>query len=144
MRFIIIACMCWALPAYSQPSFNEVADAARAQNKPVLISFSGSDWCLPCMRMHKEIFDTDRFRQAMNAFGFYNADFPRRKKNMLAAPVKSVNDSLASRLNPEGKFPLTVLISPEGNILHYWEGFPESGIESFYATLKTITDGYRK
>lgn len=145
MRTIICACLLWALPAWSQSvAFSDVMDNALKENKPIVISFSGSDWCLPCMRMHKEIFDTDRFRQATTGFGFYNADFPRSKKNRLAEAVRAVNDSLAARFNPEGKFPFTVVISPGGKLIHSWEGFPDSGIESFYATLQTISNDYGK
>ena len=35
---------------------------AAAEQKPLLLEFTGSDWCPPCMRLNKEVFSQKVFR----------------------------------------------------------------------------------
>lgn len=71
---------------------NRMEDAeqkARAEHKYILLNFSGSDWCGPCIRMHREILDNEAFRKYADAHLVYiNADFPRMKKHQLAADIQ--------------------------------------------------------
>jgi len=65
-----------------QTDFNKAKEDASKQNKAILISFSGSDWCGPCIRMEKEIFESDVFTNyATNNLVLVKADFPREKKD---------------------------------------------------------------
>jgi thiol-disulfide isomerase/thioredoxin len=41
---------------------------AREKKELVLLNFSGSDWCGPCMRMRKEIFDDATFTAMADTF----------------------------------------------------------------------------
>ncbi len=91
---------------------------ARASQKPVLAVFSGSDWCKPCMLLKQEVFDQPEFGQfAQGRFVLARFDFPRNKKNRLAANQTKLNEEAAAQLNQEGAFPAVVLLSPEGKIL---------------------------
>ena len=42
-----------------QPSFETAMKIAGEKHQPVLLNFSGSDWCGPCIRIRKEIFEND-------------------------------------------------------------------------------------
>lgn len=137
MTFLVMSATQW------EPDFHVAAQKARDNNKVLLLNFSGSDWCIPCIRMHKEIFATDAFNQlADSLLVLYNADFPRKKKYQLAPSVSRQNDSLAAKYNPEGKFPFTLLLSPEGKILGKWEGYPENGIPAFLHSIKKVAHDY--
>jgi len=64
-----------------QPDFSTAKKIAKEKHQPILLSFSGSDWCIPCIRMRKDIFDNKSFLQmADSTLVLYNADFPRKKK----------------------------------------------------------------
>ena len=84
----------------------------RKEHKFILLSFSGSDWCGPCIRLHKEVFGSNAFEQLANEkLILVNADFPRYKKNQLSVSQQKINDALAEKYNKKGEFPLTVLLN---------------------------------
>lgn len=82
-------------------------------NLPKLIIFSGSDWCLPCIRLEKEIFSKPRFKEFCDGrVTILKVDFPQRNK--LSPLIVKRNDSLASLYNPKGLFPKLVLVGSDG------------------------------
>ena len=90
-------------------------EKANESHKNILINFSGSDWCGPCIRMHKEIFEKDAFvKYATDHLVLLRADFPRLKKNQLSADQLKKNNDLAVKYNPDGDFPLTILLEKTG------------------------------
>jgi thioredoxin-related protein len=40
-------------------NLEEAKKIARKEHKYILLNFSGSDWCGPCIRFHKEILEND-------------------------------------------------------------------------------------
>ena len=108
-------------------SYNDALKVAQKEHKYILLNFSGSDWCGPCIRLHKEVFTLEDFNKlASEKLVLLNADFPRYKKNQLSAAQQKINDDLAERYNNKGNFPLTVLINENGKEIKNWEGFPSS------------------
>src|SRR4026208_2296527 len=100
-----------------ETDFNKAKESAQSEHKFILLNFSGSDWCGPCIRMHKEIFETDDFKKyADDNLVLVNADFPRLKKNQLSKDQQKKNDLLADKYNPKGIFPLTVLLAADGSV----------------------------
>src|SRR5579864_1234252 len=113
-------------------NMQEAKQIAQNEHKHILLSFSGSDWCGPCIRMHDEIFASDVFtKMADSLLVMVNADFPRKKKNQLSAPQQQLNNAMADQYNAEGKFPFTVLMNANGKVLKAWDGFPEMKPEEF-------------
>ncbi len=85
---------------------------------PILLVFSGSDWCIPCMKLKKQILLTDTFSNyAKEHFVLLNLDFPRKSKNKLPTDQQAHNDQLASIYNNQGFFPLVVIINSDGVFL---------------------------
>lgn len=85
---------------------------------PIMLVFSGSDWCKPCIKLKTQILLTDTFSAyAKDHFVLLNLDFPRKAKNKLSAEQEVHNDELASKYNMDGTFPLVVIIDNEGKIL---------------------------
>jgi len=103
--------------------FPKAKTEAAASHKFILLNFSGSDWCVPCIRLHEDVFGDAAFTTyAGENLVLVNADFPRMKKNKLLPELQHQNDSLAAAYNPEGVFPLTILLTPEGKTIKSWEG----------------------
>jgi len=108
------------------------ADAQR-QHKLILLKFSGSDWCIPCIRMEKEVFATDTFQHfAAESLIMVNADFPRHANKALLKQ----NEKLAEQYNKEGHFPYTVLLDPDGKVLKSWDGYKGMKPEELIAQVK--------
>jgi thioredoxin-related protein len=114
---------------------------ADKEHKMVLLSFSGSDWCIPCIKMHKEIFEAPVFTEyAENNLVLVNADFPRLAKHQLSKDAVKKNEKLADRYNKEGIFPLTLLLDAEGKVVKTWEGYPRVNAEQFTSQIKDLLD----
>src|SRR6478609_12056667 len=43
--------------------FSTAQAQARAQDKPLLINFTGSDWCPPCIMLHRQVFSQPAFAE---------------------------------------------------------------------------------
>ena len=113
---------------------------AHEENKMILLNFSGSDWCGPCIRLHKEILSSAAFEAyAKDHLVLLNADFPRMKKNQLSKEKQAQNDALADAYNKNGTFPLTLLLSADGKILKQWEGFPNETPEEFITDISSAS-----
>ena len=90
---------------------------AEQANKKLILVFSGSDWCIPCIKLEKEIWENSSFIQyAEQHYVLFRADFPKRKKNKLPETIQHLNDRLASEYNPKGYFPLVVVLDTQGKV----------------------------
>lgn len=112
--------------------FNEATAEAAKSHKYILINFSGSDWCGPCIRERKEILENEVFEKyASEHLVLVRADFPRQKKNQLSKEQVKKNEALADKYNPEGKFPYNILVDEHGKVVKDWDGFPNESPEAF-------------
>jgi thioredoxin-related protein len=110
---------------------------AASSGKMILLNFSGSDWCIPCIKMKKAIFENAAFTNyATSSLVLIRADFPRSKKNKLTKEQKKNNESLAAAYNKSGAFPFTVLIDAKGKIIKTWDGLPDITPEVFVEQVK--------
>jgi thioredoxin-related protein len=100
---------------------------AKDKHKLILLYFSGSDWCGPCIKLKKDVLESDAFLGFANThLALVRADFPRMKKNQLDKVQIAKNEKLAEMYNKKGKFPFTVLLDATGKVLHEWDGYPKS------------------
>src|ERR1700761_808109 len=98
--------------------FDKAKEEAKRTGKPILLNFSGSDWCIPCIKTKKEIFEKEVFTKFADAnLVLVNADFPRLKKNSLSKEQTKQNEALAERYNKAGIFPYTLLLDANGKVL---------------------------
>ena len=143
MKFLLIsfiACLLTMAPVW-QLNFDQAKAEARQNHKLILLNFSGSDWCGPCIRLKKEVFESADFQQfADTSLVLVRADFPRLAKNQLDARQIAHNEALAETYNRQGKFPFTVLLDDSGHVIREWDGFPKSmTVASFIETIQKTT-----
>lgn len=118
--------------------FEDVAAAkalAAQSDRPVMLNFSGSDWCKFCWALDDEIFSTPQFTAfAKDNLVLVLVDFPEHKPQSQA--VKDRNEQLRLRYRVEG-FPTLVILSPEGQKLGtmYYE---PAGPAKFLQDLKRV------
>jgi thioredoxin-related protein len=137
MKLLIVSLM---MGLFSQVTwlgdFNEATSEAAKTHKYILINFSGSDWCGPCIRERKEILENEVFEKyASDHLILVRADFPRQKKNQLSAEQVKRNEALADKYNPDGKFPYTILVDEHGKVVKDWDGFPNESPENFVGQI---------
>lgn len=125
-------------------NMQEARGLAQKEHRHILLNFSGSDWCGPCILLRKEILDAPEFSAlADTALVLVNADFPRMKKNQLSREQQQLNDKLADQYNSKGQFPLTLLLTAEGKVLRQWEGNPSVKAAVFSEQVKAVIDADR-
>lgn len=121
-----------SVPAWSS-DFIAAADIAAKTGRPLLLNFTGSDWCVWCHRLRDEVFQTPFFiRYADEALVLVEVDFPRKKS--LPPELKQQNDSLAQRFNVDS-YPTVLLLSPDGKELARL-GYMQGGPKTFVRELK--------
>ena len=143
MRFLLISLLSLiTLPSTIwQTDIAKAEQSAKEEHKFIVLNFSGSDWCGPCIRLHKEIFDSEIFtKYANDHLVLLNADFPRAKKNQLSKEQQKKNDEVADVYNKNGVFPLTLLLNSEGKVLKKWEGFPKESADEFTSEINNLLD----
>lgn len=145
MKLLFAFLLPWVLGSGAwHNNLEEAKQIARKEHRHILLNFSGSDWCGPCIRMHKEIIESDSFTKLADAaLVLVNADFPRSKKNQLPARQQELNNAMADQYNPKGDFPLTLLLNADGKVLKSWVGFPDMKAEAFTAQVKELIDADR-
>ncbi|PRZ23404.1 thioredoxin family protein [Flavobacterium granuli] len=106
---------------YSQvwnTNFNLAKEDSLSKNIPILLVFSGSDWCAPCIKLDTNIWQSAEFKAyAAEKLILVRADFPKKKQNQLQDQIKKQNQDLAEIYNKEGIFPLVLLLDNTGKIL---------------------------
>ena len=126
------------------PWLNNIEKAeriAKTEHKLILLNFSGSDWCIPCMKLRANIFNSDVFMEyAKENLILVNADFPRKKKDELSKEQQKENDALAAKYNPDGRFPFTILLDSNGNKLRVWDGYYSQGPDDFIDELSSVKE----
>ena len=119
-----------------QTNFEQAKEIANKENKNIVLVFSGSDWCAPCMKLEKNIWMSDEFKaEAEKNWVTYKADFPKKKANQLAPELTEQNKLLAEKYNKGGSFPLVVLLDKNGKVLGM-SGFKNVSPAEYIAMIK--------
>ncbi len=108
---------------------------SKAENKPILINLTGSDWCGWCIKLEKNVFSTKEFKEfaAKNVI-LMEADFPKKKEQ--PAEVKKQNAAL-EKTYLMGGYPTVLLLDAEGKKLSEDLGELEGGTEGY---IKKLTE----
>jgi thioredoxin-related protein len=112
-----------------QTNYKQALAQAAKENKQLLLDFTGSDWCPPCMMMEREVLSTSQFESfASNKLVLVRLDYPRRKK--LPANELQQNDQLQQQYSIEG-FPTYVLLDSRGKEVKRVVGYVDGGPSAF-------------
>jgi thioredoxin-related protein len=100
-----------------ETDFDRAKALAAEKDLPIVLVFQGSDWCAPCIRLDREVWATETFRNyATSHFVMLKADFPRRKQNALPPAQAEANARLAELYNKNGIFPMVVVLDAQGKV----------------------------
>lgn len=115
---------------------------AKAEGKPILVDFTGSDWCGYCVQLSKVVFGNPEFVEyAKDKFVFLEVDLPNKPK--FSREQMRANQDLADHFQVDG-FPTILLLSPEGYPIGGFSGFAQleqvkKHLETGRAALAKIT-----
>ncbi|WP_298418435.1 thioredoxin family protein [uncultured Kordia sp.] len=119
-------------------NFETAKKEAITKNQRIILVFSGSDWCGPCMKLERKIWNSETFKSyAKENYTLLKADFPRRKKNKLSKALQAQNEQLAATYNPKGYFPLVVVLDKTGKQLGQL-GYQKTNPEAYLKLLNAF------
>jgi len=116
-------------------NFETAQARARSENKLLLIEFTGSDWCPPCIMLGRQVFSQPEFKDyAVQHLVLLEVDFPRRKE--LSPEQKAANETLANQFGIDG-FPTVIILDPSGKKIGEL-GYMPGGPKPFIAALEEL------
>ncbi len=103
---------------------------AKKENKSVLVEFTGSDWCPPCIMMDKKVFSKKEFlKQAKEGYVLVKIDIPKSDKEL-----SDKNKQVMAKWGVSG-VPTVLLLDAEGKEFHRFSASKYSTVEKFIAHL---------
>lgn len=80
--FCLSLCICLAEETW-ETDVNKAIEKAKAEKKSVLVKFTGSDWCPPCIEINKAVFSKETFTEkASQKFVLCVIDSPEKDKEL--------------------------------------------------------------
>ena len=128
----VLCCGCWLLGALLAPTaaagddlwtsdYAAAVAQAEAEGKPLLLEFTGSDWCAPCKVLEQKVFATETFRtEAPKSYVLVQLDYPMRTE--LPPGVKQQNAELRERYPVPG-LPTVLLTDVQGRVFYARSGY---------------------
>ena len=124
------------LAADWQTDYAKALETAKAENKQVLLEFTGSDWCPPCIAIGKQVFAQPEFRAyAEKNLVLVEVDYPQRKKQ--SSEIEKQNEMLGKQYGIEGKgLPTIVLLDSTGKVMRESTGYGGESATEFIAWIE--------
>jgi thioredoxin-related protein len=108
------------------------ARTAREEQRDLLLLFTGSDWCPPCIKLEQQILGQPEFQsKAPEEFVLVKFDFPQNTP--LPQELEVQNNAWASRFGIEG-FPTVVLLDQDLKP-YAFTGFRDEGPQAYLTHL---------
>lgn len=119
-------------------NYEKAQEEAKANNKLVLLDFTGSDWCGWCILLDREVFSKPQFKEyASKNLVLVEVDFPKMKP--IAESTRMQNVRLAQRYGIQG-FPTVVVLNGDGQVVAEL-GYMQGGADAFIAVLERLRKG---
>lgn len=116
-------------------NLEEAQKKAQAENKDILIDFTGSDWCGWCIRLKKEVWDTEAWKaEGPKRFVLVELDFP--SKTPQSEETKKYNAALQQEFGVRG-FPTIALLDSSGRP-YGMTGYQKGGPEAYLKHLEEL------
>lgn len=121
------------------PTYKEALKKAKKEKKPVLIYFTGSDWCGPCKILDDKLFHTKKFKSLSDKnLILLEVDIPRRRD--LIAPKKMKENLYLQKKYRVKAFPTLMMVNHRGKKLGAKKGFIMT--EYYYPFFQSVLRKY--
>lgn len=101
---------------YWLTDINEAKAISIKEKKPILIYFTGSDWCSPCKMLKQDFFNTPKFEERAEKMVLLLVDMPRRI-DIISKEQKEKNLKLVRQYNSSGGYPNLVALNDKGRVI---------------------------
>jgi len=131
-------CPSWALDGWTdrpQAAF----EAARESGRPILVLFTGSDWCPHCQLLEEHVLATEAFQAwAKDRVELLVVDLPRQG---IPAAVREERSAFCKRYGVKS-FPNVVLIGPDGSKIAAQPGYSRQPADAWIASVGRKLEGW--
>lgn len=108
--FLISGCIAQAQELNWQTDMTKATEQSLKEKKPILLFFTGSDWCGWCIKLQRDVLKTNEFAAwATENVILVELDFPRSKPQ--DAFIKTQNQQLAQTFGIQG-YPTVWIVNP--------------------------------
>lgn len=126
-----------------QSDYSNAKEMAGSGQKPILVFFTGSDWCGPCKKLVADFFNSDEFNKiADKELVLYEADFPRNKRKV-TDQQKKVNSKLKAKFDVNS-YPTVLVIDNDEKILGRITGYNLTSTKTHFVMLNSILKKLKK
>lgn len=131
MKHISLALLLFSFVAFSQQenkqlewqkNFKSTLKKAKSDKKPVVLFFTGSDWCGYCKILKADFFENEKLPNYSESFLFHYTDVPRNK-DLLSEKEWKQNNELVEKYNKNKSFPKVIILSHDGKVLDEINGY---------------------
>ncbi|MGB0788935.1 MAG: thioredoxin family protein [Marinirhabdus sp.] len=95
-------------------NLEEAQNIAAKKNMPILVYFTGSDWCAPCKLLKEDFFESKKFEERSKNFVLVLIDYPRRK-DLITQEQFAYNKKVIAKYNKQSTFPKIVMLNTQGD-----------------------------
>lgn len=118
-----------------ETSWHKALKKSESSKKPIMILFTGSDWCHYCQSLKAEVLDSKEFDAFAKSFVLLEIDMPRKRQ--LSKAQFEHNKALVDYFQIKG-FPKILFLTAKGDVLGesgYMPGGPQAWIKATKAAL---------
>ncbi|RAJ17162.1 thioredoxin family protein [Olleya aquimaris] len=152
LLLLFALCVSFSIHAQDDEEFNsnlnwltdlsEAKAESESSNKPILIYFTGSDWCAPCKMLKQDFFNTEKFEEKAEQFVLLMIDMPRRT-DIITEEQKEKNKIVVSKYNASGGYPNLVALNDKLNIIGELSGYTFlRETDRHFAFIDSILENY--
>lgn len=122
-----------------QTNYDKALQESKATSKPILLFFTGSDWCGWCTKLEKEVLDTPDFAQSIgDKMIFVLLDYPMKKS--LDAKTNEQNQNLKKKYAIKS-YPTVILINGNEELIGT-TGYRSGGGQKYAQHLMKMVQEY--
>jgi len=131
MKHLFFVLVFFISTSYAQQDFPELKwktnlekaqKQAKKKDKPILVYFTGSDWCSPCKQLKEDFFGTSRFNELSEKFILIEIDSPFRV-DIISEKQMAYNKKVIAKYNEEKTFPKIITLNHKGKVLGKISGY---------------------
>ncbi|WGD34715.1 thioredoxin family protein [Olleya sp. YS] len=152
LLLLLVLCVSFSINAQEDEEFNsnlnwltdlnEAKAESVTSKKPILIYFTGSDWCAPCKMLKTDFFNSVEFEEKAKQFVLLMIDMPRRT-DIITKEQKEKNIKVVSKYNASGGYPNLVALNDKLNIIGELSGYTFlRETDRHFAFIDSILENY--
>lgn len=128
---------------YWLTDFETAKEISKDAKKPILMYFTGSDWCAPCIMLQEDFFATKRFKELSQRVILLKVDIPRRM-DIITEEQLNANKKLLRKYNKENGFPNIIALNHKGKVLGNQGSYSSSlrDPSRYFSFVTMIIDNY--